>query len=158
MLRTSDGKPPKSVFPGQSVKVLSLDKTGTVLTKPDKNGEVSVQLGIIKMKVRLDDIRLVKDTASETSSRKVEYNPAATVGLELDIRGMLVDEAKPIVDRYLYSAKQQGLTEVNIIHGKGTGALRNALWKQFKSDSRIATFRAGQYGEGDYGVTVVELK
>ena len=158
MLRTSDGKPPKSVFPGQSVKVLSLDKTGTVLTKPDKNGEVSVQLGIIKMKVRLDDIRLVKDTASETSSRKVEYNPAATVGLELDIRGMLVDEAKPIVDRYLYSAKQQGLTEVNIIHGKGTGALRAGIQEYLKHHSLCKSFRNGNYGEGDYGVTVVTIK
>ena len=158
MLRTSDGKPPKSVFPGQSVKVLSLNKTGTVLTKPEKNGEDSVQLGIIKMKVRLDDIRLVKDTASETSSRKVEYNPAATVGLELDIRGMLVDEAKPIVDRYLYSAKQQGLTEVNIIHGKGTDELRAGIQEYLKHHSLCKSFRNVNYGEGDYGVTVVTIK
>lgn len=158
MLRTGDGKAPKSVFPGQSVKVLSLDKTGTVLTKPNKNGEVSVQLGIIKMNVRLDDIRLVKDESSEKTGMKVEYNPAATVGLELDIRGQLVDEAKPLVDKYLYSAKQQGLTEVNIIHGKGTGALRAGIQEYLKHHSLVKSFRNGNYGEGDYGVTVVTIR
>lgn len=158
MLRTGDGKAPKSVFPGQSVKVLSLDKTGTVLTKPNKNGEVSVQLGIIKMNVRLDDIRLAKDESSEKTGMKVEYNPAATVGLELDIRGQLVDEAKPLVDKYLYSAKQQGLTEVNIIHGKGTGALRAGIQEYLKHHSLVKSFRNGNYGEGDYGVTVVTIR
>lgn len=158
MLRTGDGKAPKSVFPGQSVKVLSLDKTGTVLTKPNKNGEVSVQLGIIKMNVRLDDIRLAKDESGEKIGMKVEYNPAATVGLELDIRGQLVDEAKPLVDKYLYSAKQQGLTEVNIIHGKGTGALRAGIQEYLKHHSLVKSFRNGNYGEGDYGVTVVTIR
>ncbi len=157
-LRTGDGKPPKSVFPGQSIKVLSLDKKGTVISKVDKNGELTVQLGIMKMKVRLDDIRLVKDDTQQQKSTRVEYNPAATVGLELDIRGMLVDEAKPIVDKYLYSAKQQGLSEVNIIHGKGTGALRSGIQQYLKQHSLCKSFRNGNYGEGDYGVTVVTIK
>lgn len=157
-LRTGDGKPPKSVFPGQSIKVLSLDKKGTVISKVDKNGELTVQLGIMKMKVRLDDIRLVKDDTQQQKSTRVEYNPAATVGLELDIRGMLVDEAKPIVDKYLYSAKQQGLGEVNIIHGKGTGALRSGIQQYLKQHSLCKSFRNGNYGEGDYGVTVVTIK
>lgn len=157
-LRTSDGKPPKSVFPGQSIKVLSLDKKGTVISKVDKNGELTVQLGIMKMKVRLDDIRLVKDDTEQKKSARVEYNPAATVGLELDIRGMLVDEAKPIVDKYLYSAKQQGLSEVNIIHGKGTGALRSGIQQYLKQHSLCKSFRNGNYGEGDYGVTVVTIR
>ncbi len=158
MLRTGDGKAPRSVFPGQTVRVLSLDKTGTVLTKPNKNGEVSVQLGIIKLNVRLDDIRLARDESEESTSKKIEYNPAATVGLELDIRGRLVDEAKPLVDKYLYSARQQGLTEVNIIHGKGTGALRTGIQDYLKHHSLVRSFRNGNYGEGDYGVTVVTIK
>lgn len=158
MLRTGDGKPPKNVFPGQSVKVLSLDKTGTVLSKPNKNGEVSVQLGIIKMNIRLDDLRIAGEAQSESNSSKVEYNPANTIGLELDIRGMLVDEAKPVVDKYLYAAHQQGLAEVNIIHGKGTGALRSGIQQYLKNHPRCKSFRNGNYGEGDFGVTVVTLR
>lgn len=158
MLRTGDGKAPKNVFPGQTVKVLSLDKSGTVLSKPNKNGEVSVQLGIIKMNVRLDDIRLASEDNDQKAGVKVEYNPANTVGMELDIRGMLVDEAKPVVDKYLYSAFQNGLTEVNIIHGKGTGALRTGIQDYLKHHPRCKSFRNGNYGEGDYGVTVVTLK
>ena len=158
MLRTGDGKAPKNVFPGQTVKVLSLDKSGTVLSKPNKNGEVSVQLGIIKMNVRLDDIRLASEDNDQKAGVKVEYNPANTVGMELDIRGMLVDEAKPVVDKYLYSAFQNGLTEVNIIHGKGTGALRTGIQDYLMHHPRCKSFRNGNYGEGDYGVTVVTLK
>lgn len=158
MLRTGDGKPPKMVLPGQTVKVLSLDKTATVLKKPDKNGEVHVQVGIIKLSVRLDDIRIAAEAEQAKSNVKVEYNPADTVGLELDIRGMLVDDAKPIVDKYLYSANQQGLTEVNIIHGKGTGALRAGIQEYLKRHPRCKSFRNGNYGEGDFGVTVVTLR
>jgi len=77
---------------------------------------------------------------------------------ECDVRGMTGEEAWFVVDKYLDEAKVVNMKSVMIIHGKGTGALRNALWKQFKSDSRVSSFRAGQYGEGDYGVTVVELK
>lgn len=158
MLRTGDGKPPKMVIPGQTVKVLSLDKTASVLKKPDKNGEVQVQVGIIKLSVRLDDIRIAEEKEQAQSNVKVEYNPADTVGLELDIRGMLVDDAKPIVDKYLYSANQQGLTEVNIIHGKGTGALRAGIQEYLKRHPRCKSFRNGNYGEGDFGVTVVTLR
>lgn len=158
MLKTGDGKAPKMVFPGQTVKVLSLDKTGTVLAKPNKNGEVSVQLGIIKLNVRLDDIRIVGEKQENKTNVKIEYNPSNTVGLELDIRGMLVDDAKPVVDKYLYGAHQQGLTEVNIIHGKGTGALRAGIQEYLKHHPRCKGFRNGNYGEGDFGVTVVSLK
>lgn len=158
MLKTGDGKPPKAVVPGQTVTVLSLDKTGTVLSKPDRNGEVQVQLGIIKLSVRLDDIRLVAEKQEASANVKLEYNPANTVGMELDIRGMQVDEAKPAVDSYLYSARQFGLSEVNIIHGKGTGALRAGIQGYLKTHPRVKSFRNGSYGEGDYGVTVVTLK
>lgn len=158
MLKTGDGKPPKAVVPGQTVTVLSLDKTGTVLTKPDKNGEVQVQIGIIKLSIRLDDIRLVEQKQEASANVRLEYNPADSVGLELDIRGLQVDEAKPAVDKYLYSARQFGLHEVNIIHGKGTGALRAGIQEYLKSHPRVKSFRNGNYGEGDYGVTVVTLR
>ena len=157
-LKTGDGKPPKMVVPGQTVNVVSLGKTATVLSKPDKNGEVQVQVGIIKLSVRLDDIRLSNEKTEKKTNVKVEYNPANTVGLELDIRGMLVDEAKPIVDKYLLDAHLQGLSEVNIIHGKGTGALRAGIQQYLKNHPHCKAFRNGNYGEGDYGVTVVTLK
>ena len=77
---------------------------------------------------------------------------------ECDVRGMTGEEGWFVVDKYLDEAKVASVKSVTIIHGKGTGALRSALWRNFKSDNRIKNFRAGQYGEGDYGVTVVELK
>lgn len=157
-LKTGDGKPPKMVRPGETVKVLSLGKDATVLKSPDKNGEVQVQVGIIKLNVRLDDIRLIPVKQANTTNVKIEYNPANTVGLELDIRGMLVDDAKPVVDKYLYDAHLHGLTEVNIIHGKGTGALRAGIQEYLRNHPRCKSFRNGNYGEGDYGVTVVTLR
>ena len=157
-LRTANGKAPKSVVPGEQVTVVSVNKQATVISKPDRNGEVQVQIGIIKMSVPLSDIRISNEKAASGVNVKVEYNPANTVGLELDIRGKLVDEAMPLVDKYLCDAHLQGLTEVNIIHGKGTGALRAGIQAYLKNHPRVKAFRNGNYGEGDYGVTVVTLK
>ena len=156
--KKAGGKAPKSVKPGDKVTVISVDKPATVLSMPDRNGEVQVQIGIIKMSVKLDDIRLSNETQQQTASVKVEYDPSNTVGLELDVRGKLVDEALPLVDAYLLSAQHQGLHEVNIIHGKGTGALRAGIQAYLKNHSRVKSFRNGNYGEGDFGVTVVTLK
>ncbi|MBR3299003.1 MAG: endonuclease MutS2 [Clostridia bacterium] len=156
--KNAGGKAPKSVRPGEKVHVVSLDKSATVLSAPDRNGEVQVQIGIIKMSVKLSDIRVSNEEKQQTASMKVEYNPANTVGLELDIRGKLVDEAIPLVDSYLITAHLQGLSEVNIIHGKGTGALRAGIQAHLKNHSRVKSFRNGNYGEGDFGVTVVTLK
>ena len=156
--QTADGMAPKDVKPGDQVHVISVGKDATVLSKPDRNGDVQVQIGIIKMSVGLDDIRLVGGKQTGSVSVKVEYNPANTVGLELDVRGKLVDEALPLIDKYLLDAHLQGLSEVNIIHGKGTGALRAGVQAHLKSHARVKSFRNGNYGEGDFGVTVVTLK
>ena len=152
-----EGSAPKFVTPGQTVKIVSLDKEGTVLGKA-KNGEVPVQVGIIKLNVSLSDLREAGSNQNASSSVKVEYSVGSTVGLELDIRGMMVDDAKPVVDRYLYDCKRQGLNEVSIIHGKGTGALRAGIQAYLKTHPRVKSFRNGNYGEGDFGVTVVTLK
>ena len=151
------GEPPKFVTPGQSVHVVSLDKDGTVIGKV-KNGEVPVQVGIIKLNIRLDDLREIQDKKPQTAGGKVEFAAGNTVGLELDIRGMMVDEAVPVVDRYLEDCKRQGLSEVSIIHGKGTGALRAGIQSYLRNHPRVKSFRNGNYGEGDFGVTVVTLK
>ena len=155
--RIAEGPIPKFVTPGQTVRVVSLDKQGTVIGKA-KNGEVPVQVGIIKLNVKLDDLREVQEQKSEKAGSKVEYSAANTVGLELDIRGMMVDDAKPVVDRYLDDCKRQSLSEVSIIHGKGTGALRAGIQAYLKHHPRVKSFRNGNYGEGDFGVTVVTLK
>lgn len=151
------GEAPKFVSQGQTVHVVSLDKDGTVIGKV-KNGEVPVQVGIIKLNLKLDDLREVQDKKSRQGSVKVEYSPENTVGLELDIRGMMVEDAKPAVDRYLDGCRRQGLSEVSIIHGKGTGALRAGIQAYLRTHPRVKSFRNGNYGEGDFGVTVVTLK
>ena len=151
------GEAPKFVTPGQTVHIVSLDKDGTVIGKV-KNGEVPVQVGIIKLNVKLEDLREAQDNKSREGAVKVEYTAANTVGLELDIRGMMVDDAKPVVDRYLYDCKRQGLSEVSIIHGKGTGALRAGIQAYLRTHPKVKSYRNGNYGEGDYGVTVVTLK
>ena len=137
--------------------ITSLEKQGTVIGKP-KNGEVPVQVGIIKLSVKLDDLREVAEQKTDRAGGKVEYAANNTVGLELDIRGMMVDDAIPVVDRYLDDCKRQGLSEVSVIHGKGTGALRAGIQAHLKGHPRVKAFRNGNYGEGDFGVTVVTLK
>ncbi len=152
------GQPPKSVKPGQSVKIVSLDQRATVLSPADAKGEVQVQAGILKLNVKLSDLRIVPDEQPKQTKSKIAAVQDRRVGLELDIRGMLVDEALVIVDRYLDDAFLTGLSEVNIIHGKGTGALRSGVQDYLKRHSRVKSFRIGNYGEGDAGVTVVTLK
>ncbi|MBR3459661.1 MAG: endonuclease MutS2 [Clostridia bacterium] len=155
--RIMEGSAPKFVSPGQTVKVVSLDKQGTVIGKA-KNGEVTVQIGIIKLNVKLDDLRKVKENKPAQANAKVEYTANNTVGLELDIRGMMVEDAKPVVDRYIYDCKRQGLSEVSIIHGKGTGALRAGIQTFLRTHPHVKSFRNGNYGEGDFGVTVITIK
>ena len=89
---------------------------------------------------------------------KVKKSIVSTFRTEVDVRGMIGDDAWFVVDKYLDDAVLAGIPSVRIIHGKGTGALRAALWKYFKTDSRIKSYRHGVFGEGDAGVTVVEFK
>ena len=154
---SGEGEAPKKVKPGDTVYVVSLDKTANVLSAADGKGEVSVQVGIIKMNVKLSDLRIMKNVQGEQSAAKITLSKK-TVGLELDVRGMLVDDAIIVVDRYIDDASMAGLNEVNIIHGKGTGALRAGLQEHFRRHPRIKSFRIGNYGEGDAGVTVITLK
>ncbi|HMM31582.1 MAG TPA: Smr/MutS family protein, partial [Clostridia bacterium] len=152
------GKPPKTVKPGDTVKIVSLDQKATVLAAPDAKGEVLLQAGIMKMSLRLDDLRLIEEQARNKAEVKLSQNLSRAVGLELDIRGMMVDDAIPVVDRYLDDAAMAGLTEVGIIHGKGTGALRAGIQAHLKRHPRSKGFRIGNYGEGDAGVTFVTLR
>lgn len=152
-------KPPKTVRAGDTVNIVTLDQKATVLSAPDSKGEVMVQAGVMKLNVKLKDIRLIEEMkAAAPTSGKVGLGAGKQVGLELDVRGMLVDEANIIVDRYLDDAYNAGLSEVNIIHGKGTGALRAGVQAFLKRHPLVKGYRMGSYGEGDAGVTVVTLK
>lgn len=152
-------KPPKTVRAGDTVNIVTLDQKATVLSAPDSKGEVMVQAGVMKLNVKLKDIRLIEEKkAAAPTSGKVGLGAGKQVGLELDVRGMLVDEANIIVDRYLDDAYNAGLSEVNIIHGKGTGALRTGIQAFLKRHPLVKGYRIGSYGEGDAGVTVVTLK
>ena len=152
-------KPPKTVRAGDTVNIVTLDQKATVLSAPDSKGEVMVQAGVMKLNVKLKDIRLIEEKkAAAPTSGKVGLGAGKQVGLELDVRGMLVDDANIIVDRYLDDAYNAGLSEVNKIHGKGTGALRAGVQAFLKRHPLVKGYRMGSYGEGDAGVTVVTLK
>ena len=159
VLNKEDGtKPPKTVNPGDTVRIVSLDKKATVLSKPDSKGEVQVQAGVMKLNAKLADLRMMQDDTPQKGVGKIRIEKDRQVGMELDIRGMLVDDAILVVDRYIDNAVLSGLTEINIIHGKGTGALRAGIQDYLRTNKRVKSFRLGNYGEGDAGVTVVTLK
>ena len=155
---------PRPLRKGDEVIIVSLGKKATVIELPDRSGKVGVQAGIIKTKAALDDLRLVEEEA-KILSRGEKKAPSAyrmTVSRdfkdEIDLRGKTGDEAWSAVDKYFDEAAIAGFHTIRLIHGKGTGALKKALWDYLKKDGRVASFRIGQFGEGDGGVTVVELK
>ncbi len=154
---------PRPLRIGDSVKVLSLDKTGTVLALPDNKKQVSVQIGIIKTKIKLDDLELIENKAKvpQPPSGKSVYSlgrDTQAVANEIDIRGMNLLEAEPVVEQFLDRCRMSGLTTVSIIHGKGTGVLRQGVHAMLRKDKTVESFRLGVYGEGETGVTIVTLK
>ena len=153
---------PRALKKGDNVLHRNIGVQGVLLEDPDKNGNVSVRMGAAKTRANIKDLKLIEDNNSQKKKQDPKSTYRATVSKnfkpELDIRGMLGDDGCFMVDKYLDEAIVAGIKSVTIIHGKGTGALRSAVWKFLKGDKRVSEFRAGQYGEGDYGVTVVELK
>jgi DNA mismatch repair protein MutS2 len=155
---------PRPLRKGDEVIIVSLSKKAVVLEKPDRSGKVSVQAGIIKTKAALDDLQLVENDTKFISGgkKKAASSYKMTVSRdfrdEIDLRGMTGDEAWNAVDKYFDEAQIAGFHTLRLIHGKGTGALKKSLWEALRKDKRVATFRIGQFGEGDGGVTVVEIK
>lgn len=153
--------PPKDLKPGDVVEIIHLNTRGTVLSKPDGKGEVQLQAGIMKLKVHISQLRLVqeKQPKKQKSTVMVHTQSASrTVRMECDVRGMALDEALLEVEQYLDNAVMAGMNEVSIVHGKGTGVLRAGIQRQLKTYPHVKSFRPGQYGEGEMGVTIVELK
>lgn len=157
---------PRALHKGDKVYIRNIKQEGVLLSDPDRAGNVAVQAGGIRTKTKLKNLKLLDDVVMVTDSmgqKKTAKEFSVTsvsraCSDEIDLRGMTGDEAWMEVDRYLDDAMFAGLHTVRLIHGKGTGALKQALWKMLKGDGRIAAYRIGQYGEGDGGVTVVELK
>ena len=156
---------PRPLRKGDKVRIVTIHKEGVVVEEPKAGAKlVAVRAGVVSTKARVEDLRLI-----ETDERGQEKKPAkskSTVSIdrsntfksEIDLRGMTGEEGWLAVDKYLDDAVMYNMKSVYLIHGKGTGALKNALWKFLRGDKRVASFRIGKYGEGDGGVTVVELK
>ncbi len=159
---------PRPLKVGDTVLVTTLSQTGKILSLKDKKGLYSVRCGVAAVRVSEDKLRLVEGEIKKQKSPSTPRNArsdkslaksaAATFKIEIDVRGMIGDDAWFVVDKYLDDAVLANVPSVRIIHGKGTGALRAALWKYFKTDSRIKSFRHGEWGEGDAGVTIIEFK
>jgi DNA mismatch repair protein MutS2 len=152
-------KPPTDLREGETVLLVDIDKQGTVLKPPNERGEVQVQVGVIRLTTRLSNLRRAERAdAPEPAGTGRSFGLRTTVSAQLDIRGFDGQSGVQAVDLYLDEAFLAGLSEVSIIHGKGTGALRDAVWQFLRRHPHVDTYRLGQYGEGDAGVTVVKLK
>ena len=158
---TEDGyTPPRPFAHGDTVSVASLGGVQGTITRLEPPNAY-VQAGAGNVKVKLADLRLVQGAKPKKEQKKASFTRAngnAAVRNELDLRGQYGDDAWFMADRFIDSAVMAGYETVTLIHGKGTGALRAALWQHLKNDRRVVSYRSGRYGEGDLGVTVCELK
>ena len=154
----------KDISLGDAVKVLSMNLKGTVSSRPDNKGFLFVQMGIIRSKVHLSDLELIDEaeittpTMQRTGAGKIRMSKAAHVSTEINLLGKTVDEAVAELDKYLDDAYIAHLKSVRIVHGKGTGALRKGVHNYLKRQKHVESFRLGEFGEGDAGVTIVEFK
>lgn len=152
---------PRPLKKGDTVFLVDIGKEGVLLCDPDR-GAVMVQAGVFRTKSKIENLRLLEKQAGKNDKKPKSSDVRKLVSRdfhdEIDLRGQTGDEAWFMVDKYFDTAIIAGIHTVRLIHGKGTGMLKQALWKYLKKDKRIASFRIGQYGEGDGGVTVVELK
>ncbi|MBQ4511033.1 MAG: endonuclease MutS2 [Clostridia bacterium] len=151
---------PRALVKGDNVILRNLGTEGVLLTDPDKNGNVTVQSGIIKTKTNIKNLALATNTPKKenTASSKPKNIASKSFSISLDVRGKNIEDAWMDIDKYLDEAIICGVNSVTIVHGKGTGVLRRGLWEFFRKDYRIKKYRNGEYGEGDFGVTIIELK
>ena len=161
---TSNHKVPKTLRIGDSVKVLSMNLKGTVHTLPNDKGDLYVQMGILRSLVNIKDLVLLEDTPAlgnkkkSTGAGKLKMSKSASVSTEINLIGKTTDEAVSLLDKYLDDAYLAHMPSVRVVHGKGTGALRKAVHSHLKRLKYVKSFRLGEFGEGDSGVTIVEFK
>lgn len=154
----------KKLHLGDAVKVLSMNLKGTVSSLPDAKGDLFVQMGILRSKVNISDLELMDEvtittpSVARTGAGKIKMSKSASVSTEINLIGMTVDEALAHLDKYLDDAYLAHLSSVRIVHGKGTGKLRDAVQKHLKRCKYVKTYRMGAFGEGDAGVTIAEFK
>ncbi|MBD5453606.1 MAG: endonuclease MutS2 [Lachnospiraceae bacterium] len=155
---------PEQIKPGDRVKVVSMGLTGIVNSRPDRNGKLFVQCGIIRSQVSLDDLVLLEEETVSTSGRmqrtnsgKLKMSKSYSISTEINLLGKTVDEAISELDKYLDDACLAHLPSVRIVHGKGTGALRKAVHDYLRRCKYVKNYRLGEYGEGDAGVTIAEF-
>lgn len=153
----------KDLMIGTDVRIFSLNSVGTVSTLPNEKGELFVQAGLLRTKVKLNDIEIIKkqepkQEKKHTGGGKIRMDKAMGMHQEVNLIGMTVDEAIPVLSKYLDDAYLAHMTKVTVIHGRGTGALRKAVHSHLKRTKYVKSFRLGEFGEGDMGVTVVEFQ
>ncbi len=150
---------PRPLKVGDEVLLVDLDKTAVVLSLPDASGTIEVQAGIIRTRVSQKDVRLQEKKAPKKQAVSTGISRMERAArTELDLRGMTVDEAIDHTDKFIDDARLSGISQVTIIHGKGTGALRSAIHAHLRGCKDVKSFRLGVYGEGETGVTVIEMK
>ena len=151
---------------GDSVKVLSMNLNGILTSLPDARGNVTVQMGILRSQVNISDLEIIEEKTAysakqmrQTSKGKMKMSKSFSVSPEINLLGKTVDEAVAALDKYLDDACLAHLTSVRVVHGKGTGALRAGIHDYLRRQKKhVKSFRLGAFGEGDAGVTIVELK
>ena len=157
-------KPPQNLKEGESVEIIDIEQEATVLKKPDSRGMVRVQAGIMKLDVHISNLKRIKDTsAAEISERYVKSTTAFAsksrdISPQIDVRGQNLDEALMNVEKFVDDCYLAGISPVTIIHGKGSGILRKGISEALRRNKYVKSQRTGRYGEGETGVTVIELK
>lgn len=155
---------PKKLKKGDSVKIISMNVKGTVNSLPDAKGNLFVQCGIMRVQSNVNDLIFVDEdtittpTLKRTGTGNIKMSKSMSVSTEINLLGKTVDEALAELDKYLDDAYIAHLPSVRVVHGKGTGALRNAVHKHLKKLKYVKEYRLGEYGEGDAGVTIVTFK
>ena len=150
---------------GESVRVLSMNLTGTIRSLPDARGNVTVQMGILSSQVHISDLEIMEEQNPFSTSRKkhtgggkIKMGKSFSVSPEINLLGRTVDEAVSELDKYLDDAILSHLNSVRVVHGKGTGALRKGIHEFLRRQKHVKSYHLAEYGEGDAGVTIVELK
>lgn len=150
---------------GDRVHVASLNLDGTVHTLPNQKGELNVTIGIMNYNVNMSDLTIIEEASEMRKLKqkssgigKLKMNKTASISPEINLIGMTSDEAIMTLDKYLDDAFLSHISPVRIVHGKGSGVLRNAVHNYLKRQKHVKSFRLGSFGEGDYGVTIVEFK
>lgn len=159
--KRSKHKPPRELKLGDSVKIVNLDQKGYVLTLPDENNNLMVQVGIMKINVNLNNLQLIDNKEYEITQEsyaKTKKHRVSSVSSELDVRGKTLDEALMDVDKYLDDVYLSGIKNITIIHGKGTGVLRTGITQFLKNHPHVKSSRLGGYYEGGLGATIIEVK